>query len=44
MTVELLYVQTRKAIEKSEIITDDDQTIFELAALVMQANFGPFST
>lgn len=42
MTVELLYVQTRKAIEKSEIITDD-QTIFELAALVMQANFGPFS-
>ena len=43
MTVELLYVQTRKAIEKSEIITDD-QTIFELAALVMQTNFGPFST
>ena len=43
MTVELLYIQTRKYIEKSEIMTDE-QTIYELSALVMQSNYGPFTT
>lgn len=43
MTVELLYVQARKSIEKSEVITDE-QTIYELSALVMQANYGRFTT
>ena len=41
-TVEMLFLQTRKFIEKSEIITDE-QTVYELAGLVMQANYGSFT-
>lgn len=42
MTVEMSYLQARKSIEKSEIITDE-QTVYELAALVMQVSYGPFT-
>jgi hypothetical protein len=42
MTIELLYLQARKSIEKGEIVTDE-QTIYELSALVMQANYGPYT-
>lgn len=42
ITVEMLFLQTRKFIEKAEILTDE-QTVYELAALVMQANYGPFT-
>ena len=43
VTVEMLYLQCRKAIEKGEMMTDED-TIFELASLVMQATHGQFTT
>ncbi|XP_003382747.1 PREDICTED: FERM domain-containing protein 4A-like isoform X2 [Amphimedon queenslandica] len=42
-TVEMLFLQTRKFIEKSEIITDE-QTVYELAGLVMRANYGSFTS
>ncbi len=43
VTVDLLYLQSRKGIEKAEIQTDEE-TIFELSALVLQATNGPFTT
>ena len=43
VTVELLYRHCRNSIEKGEIITDED-TVFELSALVMQATHGPYTT
>lgn len=43
VTVELLYLQSRRGIEKGDILTDEE-TVFELSALVMQATNGPFTT
>ena len=41
VTVDLLYLQSRLALMRGDILTDDD-TIFELAACALQAQHGDF--